>query len=212
VSGATRGENTASTIGPTQARARFQYSLRSLLIAVALLSLLFASAGPVLRRTLQRNAASAAIEALGGRVDWDNAGLLGHVCAVSFSRSPDLSDDDIVAVIPHLQVLHDMGELQGLGLGCTPVGDASLEIIADLIGLRDLRLMRTGISDAGLAHCDRLLDLARLDLRDTTITDRGLLYLAKHTRLEYLWLQGTCTTEEGREALQRALPNALIDF
>ena len=66
------------------------------------------------------------------------------------------------------------------------------------------------ITNSDLAHLKCLKSLERLNLAGTQIDDAGLFHLKELGGLRYLWLSGTKVSDAGVADLQEALPNCKI--
>ncbi len=142
-----------------------------------------------------RAAAIAAIEKLGGKVQYDDNSPDKPVIAVSFFEKPDVVDADLASLEPLTSLL----EVVLTGTGVT---DAGLEHLKGLSNLGSLALTKTRVTDAGVFHFEDLSRLEILELHGTRITDAGLAHLAGLTRLNMLLLSETGITDEGLVHLQ----------
>jgi len=107
-----------------------------------------------------------------------------------------------------LEHLAKLGGLTELGLGGTPVSDASLAHLRACKGLTSLVLYNTGITDDGLKELVGLDRLAHLDLSYTKVTASGLKHLKGKVFPNLLSLAihsdgspGSGLTDAGAEAL-----------
>jgi hypothetical protein len=66
------------------------------------------------------------------------------------------------------------------------------------------------VDDGALALLDRFRNLRSLNLRDTRVTDEGVRYIRALRRLEQLDLRGTRITDDGLQELRGALPHCEI--
>lgn len=169
-------------------RRRFQFTLRTLLVVVAVGGVLGGWVGSGLREQWRQQAAAGELEKVGGVCWWDGRPqwlekVLGRYCFQS-----------VISV----------------RFKSTQVTDAGLEHLQGLGQLEVLYLDGTKITDAGLAHLSGLSQLAHLALDNTKVTDAGLKYLAGLSRLTYLQLSGTKVSEEGASALKTLLPSCYI--
>ncbi|NQT16725.1 MAG: hypothetical protein HQ582_28465 [Planctomycetes bacterium] len=199
----------------------FQFSLRTLLVFVLLVSIGMSWLGVQLDRARKQREAVEAIEKAGGSV------LYGYELTPSGSSVPMwlrelLGEDFFFDVSGVVGARHDFGDaglehlngltsLQGLYLDDMQVTDAGLEHLKGLTSLQRLDLEDTQVTDAGLEHLKGLTSLLELDLNDTQVTDAGLEHLKGLTNLVALELVDTQVTPEGVESLKRALPNCYID-
>jgi hypothetical protein len=191
----------------------FQFSLRTLLIVVVLVSI--ALIWPAIkihqaRRERVRNEQVAAIKAQWweyGAVDVsvDQQGnvvlatgregadellerLKGQTkLRVLDLRWSDVSDDG-------LEHLNELTSLQELILSDSrEFTDSGLEHLKGLPNLQNLALDHTEITDAGLVHLSSVPRLERLGLCYTRISDNGLPHLSGVTKLQILTLPGSIT-------------------
>lgn len=200
----------------------YQFSLRTLLIAVLLLSLAFGWLAARMERARGRETVDA-IRRLGGSVyfdyQWDEdeqkwrfdgvrppsgwkARLLGEdvgskVRVVRLGPPTEVSDGD-------LRLLAGLTRLEFLQLCHTSITDEGLAHLEGLASLRLLDLGCTSTSDAGLKHIRRLAALRELRLTGTRVTGAGLVELKGLTRLEELWL-GDLDVSDGELAHLEAL-------
>jgi len=66
------------------------------------------------------------------------------------------------------------------------------------------------VDDGALAMLDRFRNLRSLNLRDTRVTDEGVRWIRALRRLEQLDLRGTRITDDGWQELRGALPDCEI--
>lgn len=183
---------------------RFRYSLRFLLIVVALVGVAF---GWVHRGREQRQAAQRLRELnRGATVFYDyQVGADGRLTDSSESLAPAW-----------------LGERFGADYFSSVVGadlayatDADLECLVRLPNLRRLYLARSvDVTDAGLAHLAKLKQLKLLVLDDADqVTDAGLRTLGRLKSLALLQLGlGRRMTPAGIEQLKRDLPNCRVEI
>jgi Leucine-rich repeat (LRR) protein len=215
---------------PRKPRLRwFQYSLRTLLLAVLLASIGMSWVAVRMQRARREREAVAAIVKLGGRVwydyqlqqqDWDPSpgtdppgpvwlrNLLGEnvfasVVGVDLYGSP-IRDADL----GHLKGLT---QLKFLGLNRTNVSDAGIERLRGLTQLKALSLWGTQVTDAGLVHLKGLTQLQLLDLGMTRVTDAGLEHLKGQAKLRTFYLPCTQVTDAGLEHLKGMKQLRLLD-
>ena len=206
---------------PKRKRRWYQFSLRSLLIFIAVVAAGCAwLTGKVKRKRWER----AAVEALrkkGAMVTYDYnrvrngtppgpawmRRLLGdnyfsEVEWVCMDGKVDDNDLKGVAQFPQLKSLTMMGR------GFTDAGLVNLE---ELRELGQLNLSQTAITNDGLEHIKGLTQLTELWLYGTKVTDTGLVRLRGLTKLKYLSLAFTNVSDGGVDELQRALPGCHVD-
>ena len=168
-------------------RWRFQFSIRSLLVLTVAVAIPCSWLGVEMKEAKRQREAVAAIERLGGSVEWSRPfgpawlrssfgdGFYRHVISVTVSGSQ--------------------------------VTDASLECISDLPQLRSLYICSQSFSFSGNSY--RLRE-AEENSR-TKVTNAGLKHLTGLSHLELLALIDTQVTDEGVKELQQALPNCKIE-
>ena len=201
----------------------FQFSLRSLLLAVLVISLPLAWIGHKLNQLLRRNEAVSLIRQSGGTDDYDGYGkhfLTEETASLSWlerlvgsqvlAQPKDVDLDGTSVTDAELAKLASLESVEMLSLAATPISDAGLAHLARLRGLRCLALCNTKITDNGLMHLTDFAQLQRLNLEGTLITDAGLVHLKRLTKLEILWLANTNVTQDAIADLQEALPDTHI--
>ena len=194
----------------------FQFSLRTLLIAVTLAAIACSWLGVKLQQKRREREAATEIENSGGMVIWSQpAGLdwlrkmLGddlfvHVeCVYMGTERTDAALENVKA----------LNQLQELSLGESDVSDAGLENLEGLHQLQVLSLTNTNVTDAGLEHLRGLCNLRELHLEGSVrITDAGMEHLKGLNQLQELWLGcGTRVTDRGVRTLQQALRKCQVD-
>ena len=202
-----------------------QFSLRSLLIFVLLVSIGMSWLGVKLERARRQREAVRVIEGAGGSVlhDYGSDGTFDESSVPKWA--PELLGDDFFFDVVYVWLWDDrafgddeashlkaLTNLDFLVLCGTQVTDEGLEHLEGLGSLRVLALSNTQITDAGLKHLEGLTNLTALELANTQVSYAGLKHLEGLTSLEYLNLTGTQVTLEGVEKLQEALPNCEIIY
>ncbi len=187
----------------------FQFRLRTLLIAVLVLSLPLSWFAVRLERTRKQREAIAAIRRLEGRVHYE-----------TISSAPEWARDvlgvhsflDIAVVSPtaafgddEAKCLKDLPGLRGLQLQDVQITDAGLENLRGLTHLWKLYLNKMEITGTGLKHLKELPELRMLVFVGTPVTDSGLQHLRGLNSLEILVLYDTEITDGGLSNL-RELP------
>ena len=212
---------------PPIPRPWLQFRLRTLLIAILLLSLPLSWFAVRMRKARRQRAAVEAIERLGGYVayDWETDWVVTPPARKSYPawlRRP-LGDDfffDVVEASFLYSELDDeaatclkgLANIEELYLDHTRITDAGLANIEGLTHLQKLTLDYTQITDTGLEHVAGLTPLRCLTIGGTRITDAGLDHLKRMSNLRYLHLDDTQVTDEGAKSLQAALPNCQISY
>ena len=184
----------------------FQFSLRTLLIVIAIVAIPCAWLGSKIERKRKEREAVAAIEALGGYV-WYN------YQAAAPGGPPWASPAEPYGPAWLRSFLGDdfFSEVTGVSLQDANVSDADLVNLEGLSHLESLNLVdRIRITDAGLIDIRGLAQLKMLDLQRTNVSDVGVANLKGLGRLKTLYLYGTKVTTAGVNELRRALPNCEI--
>lgn len=193
-----------------------QFSLGSMFVVVTGLCIWLAI---VVNRAHRQREAVAAIEALGGSVEYEEPDETpSEAFPKSFLRRwlPRDYFDEVRTVYPQitdagLAQLQGLAGLERLWLSGTQVTDAGLAHLQGLTWLQSLELEGTQITDAGLAHLQGLTGLRSLDLTGTQVTDTGLAHLHRLTGLQVVSLHSTRVTDAGLAQLRQALPNCRIN-
>lgn len=174
----------------------FQFRLRTLLIAILILSLPLSWFAVRLQRARRQREAVAAIEGLGGNVQYERP--QGKQQPVS-SWLRDLLGRDFFDRVTLVY-------LQG------NVTNADLEHLTALLDLERLMLRSPQITDAGLKHLQGMSNLRYLTLISTSITDAGLTHLEGLPNLQGLTIDDADVTLEGVEDLRETHPDWQIDY
>ena len=189
---------------PKPKRRWYQFSLRTLLVFVLLVSVGLNWLGVKMHQARKQREAVEAILEAGGEVAYgyqfkeDGASVPGATPPGPAWLRKLLGDDffrDVIRVSLELDS-----------------GGAELEHLEGLSELRRVNLASTQVTDVGLEHIKGLTKLETLFLDDTKITDTGLEHLKGLTNLKSLGLSHTQVTDEGTKNLQEALPNCVIDL
>ena len=214
-------------------RHRFQFRLRTLLIAITVLSVAMAWFSVALRRAHRQRDAARAIADMGGGVCYD----FDVHCELEFDKIHSLELQEIEYycddVLPGPRWVH---QVFGIDLLCDvdsvflgwvyPVSSSPLPIelppshglgnnevmvhLRELSSLRELHIAGEEVTDSGLPHLAGLRHLEVLSLNKTSITDAGLVHLMHLKKLKQLNLSDTAITEQGLAKLQKALPDCEI--
>ncbi len=197
----------------------FQYSLRTLFIAVFLVSIGMSWVAVRIERARREREAAAALMKLGGYVLYDyQQDQSGNSLPVADPPGPGwlrniLGENFFATVVcvyldssaqrdSDLAPLKELTQLQRLELSGADVTDAGLEHLKGLTQLQRLVLTGTRVSDAGLEHLRRLTQLQLLNLAHTQVTDAGLEHLKGLAQLKELNLSYTHVTDAGLEHLK----------
>jgi hypothetical protein len=200
----------------TPKRRWYQFSLKAMLVVMTLACVGLGWLAYERNELRKREVAIAAIEKLGGIVEFDAdqpfrpnwlRTLLGLKSGGEVVRL-DFNDTQVTeGGMDHLKGLTKLGWLD---LDKTQVTDAGLVHLQGLTKLEWLYLENTHVTDAGLEHLKGLTELKLLLLDGTQVTDAGLAHLKGLTELGSLHLNGTHVTDQGVSELQKALPNLEI--
>ncbi|HUT92716.1 MAG TPA: hypothetical protein VMY37_24700 [Thermoguttaceae bacterium] len=165
--------------GPTKpVFARFQFTLRTVLLAALVASAASGWRAIVQRQTTRERAVAATLAPFNPGVFWSRRCLQ----RLDFSRSPVKPGDD------DLEPLEELTGLRILNLSNTSVTDAGLVHLKNLKRLEFLWLSNTRITDAGLVRLHNLKKLDSISLNGTPVTPLGIAELQKalpETRVVY---------------------------
>jgi hypothetical protein len=218
----------AAVIVPRLKRRWFQFTLRTLLLAVLLASVGLSAFAVRRERVKREREAYAVLRQFRGIIRYD------YQCDKA-AANPNVPPgpawlrswlgDDFFANIEfvclgggdmftdtELAQVGEFRDLKFLNLGGSAISDEGLEQLEGLGRLGVLRLDETKITDRGLEHLKGLHCLEELGLIDVRITDSGLEHLRGLTCLRELDLIGTNVTPEGVAALQECLPECEITY
>lgn len=148
---------------------------------------------------------------------WESVTASGGRVARLAETSPLLSVDFRLAAEPATdeQILAAKpiaASIAHLDLSRSAATDAALALVEESPRLVRLDLSSTSVGDAGIARLAGLKELRYLNLHDTQVTDAGLQSLKGLSSLEAVYLWQSKVTESGVKALQKALPEAKINF
>lgn len=206
------------TTEPPKRRRWLQFRLRTLLIAILVLSVPLSWFAVRLERARRQREAVKAIERLGGYVEFDldldtPYWLLRLLGQESVSKPVVVSFKGTLVGDPELAHLEALTDVDLLFLDGTHITDEDLERLPQLPELYGLHLADTRVTDAGLRHLQRFAkSLVQLSLGGCRVSDAGLEHLGGLANLEWLILTETNVTPEGVKKLQAALPNCKIDY
>ncbi len=181
----------------------FQYSLRSLMLLVLVVSLGMSWVAVKIKRARQQERAVEELRKSGVYVWYDYQ--------VEQSGKAPYTGPPGPAWLRNLLGENFFATLVGGNFASPSVTDANLESLEELTQLRDLNLNGTQVTDAGLKHLKGLTHLQKLYLSFTQVTDAGLEHLEGLSQLQTLDLSVTRVTDEGVKRLQQALPNCEIE-
>jgi hypothetical protein len=170
-------------------RLRFRFSLRSLLLLVAVVAIPLASH---VNRVRNQRLVVAELSSVGGGVIYDydfQQPSLQEPTGPRWLRS--MVGDDFFAQVSEVDINHDQ------------VTDQMLARIATLPALSNLLLCSGRISDSGLGHLAELSTLQRVDVQSPGISDASLAQLAKIKGLKYLTVSSPKLTDAGLEYIAK---------
>jgi Leucine-rich repeat (LRR) protein len=193
-----------------------RFSVRSLMIAIALLCPVLAAIAPLVRSpefrelklsmgwgTENEQEAITGIERMRGTIRRDRASADRPVISVRL--------EGIWVSNPGLVHVRAFNRLESLVVRGADVYDSGLAQLRGSRKLRSLTLSNTWITDSGLGHLENLTGLETLDLSlNRGVTDAGLRHLEGLTQLRVLDLSDTGVTESGIQNLRSSLPNTKI--
>jgi hypothetical protein len=176
-----------------------QFSVKTLVLFVLLLSLLISWLGVKMRAVQKQRRSVDAVENVGGFVSYDY-----QLQEYDDDKGPPpppgpawlrrLFGDDIFANVVHVdcinckesevvvRALDGLPHVQRLNLAGSNLTDDDLRHLVGLKELYGLDLSRTTVSDGGLVHLQGLVNLSWLVLSGTKVTDVGVARLRKELR------------------------------
>lgn len=219
---------------------RVRFTVRRMMIAVAVLGLLSAWPGRRVCQGVLRRMAIADIRGRGGSVQYGDSGyavfvgkadpenlwLLKDAAAVDLAGT-GASDADLEPLrnskslvllnLTGCQITDDgLAKLEGIAnlkylfLGGTKVTDEGLKRIGGLSGLEILVLDDTRIGDPGLAGLERLGKLRQLSLWGTLVSDRGTFRLRSLPALDSVSLPRSDASSSNWSEFQKELPGVAV--
>ena len=210
---------------PKSRRRWFSFSLRSLMLLVAIVSIPLGWVGWKINRARNQRAVVAELKKLYADITYDNTLVFATGRHAANPQGPKwlirlLGEDYFVEVrgvtYDGSQVSDDDG---------SEITDETLSLIARLPEVLDVVICTgTGqITDKGLAHIAKIrkLKFLRLGNHDQVsnrlqdsmkITDEGLVHLYGQRKLNYLSLNSLHVTQSGIDKLRKALPNCKIQW
>jgi hypothetical protein len=185
---------------PRRPRRYLRFSLRG---TIALILLLGALLGWLVRRAHIQRDAVAAIERAGGTVyydwQWKNGTYLGSGQPWAPRWLVDFLGDDYFGHVTYVSVTLAPDEV-----------DLVMTQLERLTQVERVSLARSPVGDVRLARIRGLDQIEYLDLSSTRITDDGLVNLAGLRNLSTLLLRRTFVTEGGAQRLKQSLPGVTI--
>ena len=205
---------------PSKPKRRWlQFSLRTLLVLVLLVSVLCGWLRHKVNQSEQERRAVEAILAMGGEVEYEHEqgrkgkptdppgpawlrAILGDYffADVQTVRYPSGVGD---ASLVHLDRLRHVGYLDLRG---TSVTDEGLAQVIEHDELQGLNLGATSVTDAGIAQLARLRNLQYLEIAHTAITDRAVQAMIQFKQLVWVDLSGTAVSADGYRKVEASLP------
>lgn len=189
-----------------------RFSLRTLLIATGLVSVIAFFVGRPIRDYQINQSMKQHIGKLGGRfTEEPRAGGILVWCFPDAARQivrVDLGNRHVTT--QDLQRVAQLPQLTALLLYYSDVDDAGVKELLQCRHLETLDLDGTRVTDSGLAEVSRIKTLKWLGLRNTRITDVGIRHLRSLAQLEEVFLWKTAVTESGADNLRAARPQATI--
>jgi antitoxin (DNA-binding transcriptional repressor) of toxin-antitoxin stability system len=150
---------------------------------------------PAMASSDERDRAIAAIEKLGGRVEFQNDQPDKPVRLI-YLLGDRITDKELALIKP-------LSDLQRLDLHDSITTDEGLRLLGQMRRLEALYLWNTLITDAGLSHLRGLKHLHLLNLSGTKITDKGLEQVGQMTTLDMLRVDDTKVTDAGLGQLKQ---------
>ena len=213
----------ASSEQPTAARPprrrRRQFSLRTLLLAMLVLGVLFGLSAIRLQRARRQAAAVATIRALGGEVYYDfegrysgeHPGLASPTPEFLLARlGPDFFHEVVEVLLPDENVptapndlercwgaISQLKQLQGIQVYGDWISDTAMAEISRHQRLRHLFIRGAGLRDHELKPLSRLKSLEMLALDNNPIGDVGASYLFDFPKLKSIGLSETQVGDQG---------------
>jgi len=195
-------------------RLRFQFSIRSMLVFVAVVAVVCSWFSVRMQQAEKQRATAEEIEKGEGGVTYDYE--LDSFGNFAFSTSPsapawlrDLLGDDFFAEIVQVSfsepVYFSKGNFNWEGINelQDPPIDAELERIKHLPKVQVVNLHNSVVTDAGLKHIGDLTQLVELHISYTHITDAGLQHIEGLTQLQELYLDNNRITDAGLGHIKR---------
>ena len=193
------------------------FRLRTLLIAVLVLSLPLSWCAVRMEKARRQRDVVEMIERMGGYVGYDGRPIPAFCPKVTGKRKPTLlrgilGDDffDTVVVVsfdnyPSASLMPATRRVD--------LDDDDLRKVARLKHLQRIGLQGANVTDAGLEHLHGMTSLEHLDLlNNMRVTDAGIEHLGGLINLRWLSLEGTQVTSEGVEKLQETLSECKVEY
>lgn len=207
-------------------RSWFQFRLRTLLIAILMLSLPLSWLAWRMERARRQREAVEALQRTGIFLDWQI--VRESEPGVPTWLAKLFGDNRLFVTVrqvlwngqinwkpvrdEHMIHLADLPDLRRIAVPTCRVSDVGVEHLKGLTSLESLDLSHTEVTDDGLKYLKEMSELHHLFLSGTQITDGGLEYLKGLANLKWLSLKGTQVTPEGVQKFQKVLPNCKIEY
>jgi hypothetical protein len=206
----------------------YQFSLRSLLLFVLVVSIGMSCVAVRMQDVKKQQAAVEAIRQLGGQVgyDYEVDGSTGAFIPNPKPPGPawlrrilgDSFFTNVVAAVldgdEQLEKIDELRRIRYVFLTGAGVTDAGLIHLKGLDQLQELTILDAKLTDAGLSHLEGLSQLHRLTITNALsfakFTDAGLMHLERLNLLQELILSDAEVTNEAGKRLRHALPHCRI--
>ncbi len=193
-----------------QTSARWQFSLRQLLIAMVVFNVCTCFLNLVFRHLWEQYEISRLVHPIlqnyVSTVGFEN----GDVVWLSMNDSGPLADDVFQARLQFGDA-HFCAATKNARQGAKSFGDVDLvEIVSEHGALRVLDLRQTEVTDRGLVHLSELAELEWLWLDPSQCTEIGLAHLEGLTNLRELIIDDEAASPESLTRLHDALPKCQI--
>jgi hypothetical protein len=201
-----------------------QFSIRSLLILMAVVCVLFAVAVAVQKRQHRRQALQITYHNDGADIrlaDWSdeiielttwNPREFGidriideapHLRVLRIQRNCDDAMLNQFSRLKHLEVLKFRDDYEVFSDKQVKVTDEGLAHVAKIASLKVLEISDCGaITDAGMSYLSSMPHLESVEMPNSSIGDEGVAHLAKLPRLKTLVMNGTPMTDRSLEFLR----------
>ena len=167
----------------------FQFSIRSMMLAITLLCVWL---GVISHRANRQKRAVEAIRSKGGSVEYDYESR--KYGGRNFPRRGSPSPPGPVW-LQNLVGLDYFATVVVAGVGHDAADDDSVAVLVNLPELRCVSLVGAGVTQGGLARLKELPNLVSLDLENSSATSAGWEPLERLTQLEELTLSGDNVTD-----------------
>ena len=209
---------------------RFQFTLRSLLVATVAVAIPFSWLGAEMKRAREQAVEVSSFKKVGGYAIYDYEAQDGGIPTLGAEApgpewlrklvgddfftnvtSMSFNGDYVTVTDAGLEHLEGLTQQHRLAVESTPVTNDGLKHLKDLTQLQWLYLDGTKVTDDGMEYLKGLTQLQQLCLNRAQGTDAGLVQIQELRQLQWLGLTGTKVTDEGIKKLQQVLPNCKIE-